>query len=104
MNAAASALSSSGPDFEFAALRECAHAHVLEVLAAAHVGTDTYIALERCEGDLTALLTAPTEAPESTVARLMRQVRARGRRSAPLTMCCCSCMCVTQFNGFVGSS
>ncbi len=36
-------------EFELYALRRCAHAHAVELLGAADVGGDTYIAMEWCE-------------------------------------------------------
>jgi hypothetical protein len=61
--------------FEVAALAACAHPHVVGLRAISHVGMETYIALERCEGDLVRFLTAPRQAPEAVITRMMRQVR-----------------------------
>ena len=65
----------SAIEFEIAALLACAHRNVVELIAASSVGNDTYLAMERCEGDLMRYLAAPRELSEASVAQMMRQVR-----------------------------
>ncbi len=73
-------------EFELFALRRCAHAHVVRLLAAADVGADTYVAMERCGGDcMEFIASAPRLLPERVVAKMMRQVCAR--RRAPSADC-----------------
>ena len=69
-------------DFELSAMQDCAHKHVVELLGAADVGVDTYIAMERCQGDLMQFVTSPRQLSERTVAKMMRQVR-RGAAQLP---------------------
>ena len=71
-------------EFELYALQRCAHKHVVELLGAADVAGDTYIAMERCEGDLTAFLTPPRQLSERAVATMMRQVRGARALTAAL--------------------
>lgn len=63
-------------EFELTALHECTHKHVVELLGTSHVDKDTFVVVERCDGDLTQFLTSPREEDERSVARMMRQVRA----------------------------
>ena len=68
-------------EFEIASLTECAHLHVIKVLGTSNVDNETFIAMERCEGDLMRHVIAEAGGParhgvaEETVAVMMRQVR-----------------------------
>jgi serine/threonine protein kinase len=76
-------------EFEVNALHACAHAHVVGLLAAVNVGADTYIAMERCEGDLMQFIISPRALTEAAVAKMMRQAcrtRARALPRAPPVM------------------
>ena len=59
---------------ELHALQTCRHQFVVKLLGASDVGADTYIAMERCEGDLMRFVNTPRQLTEASVAKMMRQV------------------------------
>jgi serine/threonine protein kinase len=78
--------------FELYALQACAHHKlIVELLGASDVGADTYIAMERCEGDLTRFVTTPRQLSEASVAQMMCQVCVPQQRlPQPQRLGCCT--------------
>ncbi len=66
-------------EFEIHALQACANAHVVALLGVADVGGDTYIAMERCEGDLMQFIVPPRQLSEMAVAKMMKQAHVLAR-------------------------